>query len=200
MIKTKKEIEKYTPVPNKFFNVIPQLDLPCVAKDILWALIRLTYGYHKDWRAFHICEIARIVGCPEKEAWRWFARLVRWGAIIRAKCFIKKTKRKYKPRYVYAVNPAIKKWAVFKRKRFYRESAESDTIPEGSIYLLGDKYERLFHQPPDEALYTELKELLQFYSPRRLIGIMKKSARRGDGWEGVVKRLSTEGIGGTDVE
>ncbi|MEW6686418.1 MAG: hypothetical protein AB1393_09490 [Candidatus Edwardsbacteria bacterium] len=188
---------KFVQVPKAFFKVILHLDLPCVAKDILWVLIWLTYGYHKEWRPIHIKEIAFLIGCQSDVAEDWIRRLLRWGVLIRAKCSIKKSKRKYKPRYVYAINPTIRQWRVLKRKRIYKDTARPEDI-EQALYLLGDKYEQLFHQPPDETLYNELKELLHFYSPRRLLGVMKKSAVQGMGWAGVVRHLSTQGLGGTE--
>lgn len=189
---------KYTPVPNVFLNVIPMLDLPCVAKDILWAIIRMTYGFHKGWVALHTTEIARVLGCNTCEAWGWVARLVRWGVIIRAKCSVKSTRRKRKPRYVYAINPDVAKWAVFRRKRFYRRQ-QNRAVLEEAVWELGDKYNELFHNPPDAEIYKQLKELIHYHSPKRIIGMMKKTVKCGESWTELLERLLPQ-VGGTDAE
>ena len=179
---------KYTPVPNVFLNIIPMLDLPCVAKDILWVIIRMTYGFHKGWVALHTTEIRKVLGCSSTHAWKWVARLVRWGVIIRAKCSLKSTRRKLKPRYVYAINPDVSKWAVFRRKRFYRQE-RNEAMSEEAVWELGDKYHELFHSPPDTEIYKQLKELIYYHSPKRIIGMMKKAVKCGESWNEILERL-----------
>ena len=189
---------KYTQVPNVFLNIIPMLDLPCVAKDILWMVIRATYGFHKGWIALHTTEIARTLGCNTAKAWGWVARLVRWGVIVRAKCSLMSTRRKRKPRYVYAINPDVSKWAVFRRKRFYRRE-QNKAFTDEAIWELGDKYNEMFHSPPDTEIYKQMKELIHYQSPKRIIGLMKKSVKCGESWTELLERLlPSDAIGGTD--
>jgi len=187
---------KYTPTPNVFLNVIPTLDLSCVAKDILWAIIRMTYGFHKGWVILKAKEIARVTGCNQEVARRWVSRLIRWGVLIRAKCSVKTTKRKYKPRFVYAINPNVSKWAVFRRKRFYKQE-RNESILEETVWELGDKYNELFHSPPNTEIYKQLKELVRWHSPKRIIGMMKRAVRCGESWNEMLERLLPQ-TGGTD--
>ena len=179
---------KYTQVPNVFLNTIITLDLPSVAKDIVWAIIRMTYGFHKGWVILHTREIGRTLGCRQDWTRRWIARLIKYGVIIRAKCFPKTTKRKYKPRYAYAINPDVTKWAVFRRKRFYRQE-RNESVLEGAVWELGDKYNELFHNPPAAKTYKQMKELIHYHSPKRIFGLMKKTVKCGESWDELLERL-----------
>ncbi|MBI5573807.1 MAG: replication protein [Elusimicrobia bacterium] len=189
-----KLIKNYSQVPNPIFNYLLQLDMSSVAKDIVWLIVRLTYGFHKRWIAVHVYEIANRLGCQPSMIRHWMPRLVKLGVLLKGK-YSGKSSRKYKPRYVYAVNPYLKKWAVFKRAGFYRTLRNDEPLPN-ELSLLADKYQNYFHQPPDEKMYNRLKSILEIHSsPRNILSVMKKAVRQNMNWKEVEKVLQCHRVG-----
>lgn len=183
----------YSQIPNPILNYLPQLDMPLVAKDIVWAFIRLTYGFHRHWVVVHNYEIARRIGYQPPLVRAWIPRLVKFGVLLRGR-YTGKSSRKYKPRYVYAVNPYLNKWAVFKRAGFYKTDRNDTPLPD-ELFLLTEKYQDYFHQPADEKIYYQLRFLLQQHSSKRILGIMKKAYFRQMSWEKTQKVLQGRRVG-----